>query len=247
MSGFATLRAQLRRRILVSYRVDPVVAQDLVPEPFRPQLIDGSAVAGVCIIGLTSVRPGWFRPRVGFRTENVAHRIGVEWDEDGEIKTGVYITERHSSSLLPVLAGGRLFPGVQKHARFTLDETASRYRVRMSAPGTTVAVDVRVGGDFASTLFDSVESASTFYRQGAVGWSPRRDGNGAEPVELTSEAWAAEGGEVLSLQSSFFDALPAGSAVLDSVIVMRDIPFFWDIPTGRPDAIARPTAEPVTA
>ena len=110
MSGFKTLRAQVRRRLLISYRVTPEVAQSLVPDQFRPQIIDGSAVAGVCMIGLQSVRPGWLRPRIGFRTENVAHRIAVEWDENGETRAGVYIVERHSSSLLPVLAGGRLFP-----------------------------------------------------------------------------------------------------------------------------------------
>ena len=166
MSGFKTLRAQVRRRLLISYRVNPEVAQTLIPEPFRPQIVDGSAVAGVCMIGLQSVRPGWIRPRLGFRTENVAHRIAVEWDEGGVTRSGVYIVERHSSSLLPVLGGGRLFPGVQKRARFKLDETASRFRVTMSAPGTHVAVDVELGGPWNSSLFPTVEDASSFHEHG---------------------------------------------------------------------------------
>jgi hypothetical protein len=235
MTGFKTLRAQVRRRLLISYRVDAEVAQSLIPDVFRPQIVDGSAVAGICMIGLQSVRPGWFRPRVGFRTENVAHRIAVEWDENGETRNGVYIVERHSSSLVPVLAGGRLFPGVQKRARFELDETTSRFRVRMAAPGTSVAVDVQLGGDWTSTLFPNVEAASTFHEQGAVGWSPRRDGHGVEPLELTSKEWAVEPGQVISVESSYFDALPAGAATLDSVVVMRDIPFFWDTPSIKPD------------
>jgi hypothetical protein len=235
MSGFKTLRAQVRRRLLISYRVDPDVAQGLIPSGFRPQIVDGSAVAGVCMIGLQSVRPGWFRPRVGLRTENVAHRIAVEWDESGTTRNGVYIVERHSSSLLPVLAGGRLFPGVQKHARFDLDETESRFRVSMSAPGTRVSVDVQLGGPWISTLFPNVEAASDFYQRGAVGWSPRRDGQGVEPLELTSKEWAIEPGQVISLKSSYFDALPEGAATLDSVVVMRDIPLFWDTPHIQPD------------
>jgi hypothetical protein len=44
---------------------------------------------------------------------------------------------------------------------------------------------------------------------------------------------------VLSLKSSYFDALPQGAATLDSVLVMRDIPFFWDTPRIVPDGIAR--------
>jgi hypothetical protein len=239
MSGFRTLRAQVRRRLLISYRVDPVIAQGLIPQPFRPQLVDGSAVAGVCMIGLRSVRPGWLRPRLGFRTENVAHRIAVEWDERGVTRSGVYIVERHSSSLVPVLAGGRLFPGVQKRAHFELDETDSRFRVGMSAPGIRVAVDVELGGEWSSSLFPNVEAASAFHEQGAVGWSPRRDGNGVEPLELTSKEWAVEPGRVLGLTSSYFDALPDGAAVLDSVVVMRDLPFFWDTPRLVPDNSAR--------
>ncbi|MDQ4212599.1 DUF2071 domain-containing protein [Microbacterium sp. ASV81] len=238
MSGFKTLRAQVRRRLLISYRVNPDVAQTLIPEPFRPQIVDGSAVAGVCMIGLQSVRPGWIRPRLGLRSENVAHRIAVEWDEDGVTRSGVYIVERHSSSLLPVLAGGRLFPGVQKRARFTLDETTSRFRVAMSARGIRVAVDVELGGPWNSSLFSTVEEASSFHEHGAVGWSPRRDGRGVEPLELTSTDWMVEPGRVISVQSSFFDQLPEGAAVLDSVVVMRDLPFFWDTPAIVPERVA---------
>lgn len=242
MIGLARLRAQVRRRLLVTYRVDPVVARQLVPEPFRPQIVNGSAVAGVCMIGLQSVRPGWLVPRIGFRTENVAHRIAVEWDEDGLTRSGVYIVERHSSSLLPVIAGGRLFPGVQKRGRFELDETATRFRVKMSAPGIDVAVDARLGGKWISSLFPTVEAASEFYRNGSVGWSPKPDGSGLEPLELTSTEWAVEPAELLSVHSSFFDAMPEGAAIFDSVVAMRDLPFVWETPEIVPDAAPRTLA-----
>lgn len=231
-----TLRAQVRRRLLVSYRVDPTLAASLVPAPFRPQLVDGSAVAGVCVIGLTSVRPGWLRARVGFRTENVAHRIAVEWDEKGATRSGVYILERHSSSVLPVLLGGRLFPGVQRRARFRLDESTDRFRVIMTAASVAVDVDAAVGGPWTSSLFPTVEAASAFHEQGSVGWSPRRRGGGAEPLELTSRDWAVEPARAIRIRSSFFDALPADRVELDSVLLMRDLPFFWDTPRLRPDA-----------
>lgn len=230
MSVLPTLRAQVRRRLLITYRVDPEVAASLVPFPFRPQLVNGSAVAGVCMIGLQAVRPGWLRFRLGFRTENVAHRVAVEWDEDGGTRSGVYIVERHSSSLLPVLGGGRLFPGVQRRGRFDLDEDSDRFRVRMTAPGIRVAVDVETGGGWQSELFATVDESSEFHRQGSVGWSPCVNGDGVEALELTSKEWAAEAGFVHSVESSFFESLPEGSAVLDSALVMRDLPFFWDTP-----------------
>ncbi|MEO8527806.1 MAG: DUF2071 domain-containing protein [Pseudolysinimonas sp.] len=229
MNIFGTLRAQVRRRLLFSYRVDPVVARTLIPEPLRPQLVDGSAVAGLCVIGLTDVRPGWLRPKVGLRTENLAHRIAVEWDEGGETHTGVYVLERHSSALLPVLLGGRLFPGFQKRARFALDETATRYRVRATGDDVSIDVDVELTDRWESSLFPDVAAASEFYKSGAVGWSPRRDGT-VEPLELSSEGWLASPGLVHHVESSFLDALPAGAATLDSVLVMRDIPSVWEVP-----------------
>jgi hypothetical protein len=195
------------------------------------------------MIGLHSIRPGWLRPQVGFRSENIAHRVAVEWSEHGETRTGVYILERHSSSILPVLVGGRLFPGVQKRGRVDLDESETRFRVQMSAPGTHVAVDVELGGAWTSTLFPTVDAASAFYEHGSVGWSPKRNGAGAEPLQLTSPDWAVEPAHAISVQSSFFDALPAGSAVLDSVVAMSDLPFFWDTPRITPERVTRPSRQ----
>lgn len=73
------------RRILVNYRVDPTIAKSLVPSPFRPQLVAGSAVAGICLIRLRELRP-WFLPAaLGLHSENAAHRIAVEWNEGDRV------------------------------------------------------------------------------------------------------------------------------------------------------------------
>ncbi len=45
-----TLDGTIERRILINYRLDPAAARQLVPSPLRPQLVAGSAVAGVCLI-----------------------------------------------------------------------------------------------------------------------------------------------------------------------------------------------------
>ena len=39
------VRDEVERRLLVNYRVDPEVLARALPAPFRPQLIEGSAVA----------------------------------------------------------------------------------------------------------------------------------------------------------------------------------------------------------
>lgn len=226
----STIRGRMRRRLLLTYRVDPAVARSVVPAPFRPQIVDGSAVGGVCLIALTELRPGWMLPGIGISTENAAHRFAVEWDEGEETRAGVYVMERHTSGAVPVIGGGRFFPGVQQRARFDVEESGSRFQVRMDAPGAHVGADVELTDQWRSTLFSTIDDASQFYRAGAVGWSPRRDDRGAEAVELTSERWEVEAGRVREVSSSFFDRLPGGSAEIDSALVMRDIPVTWQAP-----------------
>lgn len=76
-------------------------------------------------------------------------------------------------------------------------------------------------------------------------WSPRRDGRGVEPIELTSDAWAVEPGRINEIRSSFFDALPSGAAELDSVVIMRNLPLVWNIP--RTASVDRGLAHAVNA
>ncbi|OZB83559.1 MAG: hypothetical protein B7X41_10385 [Microbacterium sp. 14-71-5] len=239
MSVVPGVRAHLRRRLLVSYRLDPETARTLVPAPLRPQLVNGQALAGFCVLGLDGVRPRWAPAGAGLRSENAAHRIAVEWDDDGVVRSGVYILERHSSAWHPVLFGGRLFPGVHRRARFTTDERGDRYAMTMDAEGEHLAADVEVGGAWASSLFASVEEASAFYRAGRIGWSLGHDGVTLEAVALAAEEWAVEGARIRGVRSSFFEALPDGAAELDHVVVMRDLEITMEAPTTGADTRAR--------
>jgi len=233
------LAATIERRLLISYRLDPDVAQSLLPTGLRPHLVDGSAVSGICLLRLGSFRPAFIRPPIGWGAENAAHRIAVQWDEPGSAtpRTGVYIPIRHSASRIPALIGGRLFPGVHRHARFDVSETAGRLQVGLTAPDVSVRADVEVVADAAwsSSLFADVRAASDFYRAGAVGWSPSHGPVGRpvyDGLELKTDAWSVSGGRIRSLESSFFDALPPGSAEPDSVLVMRDVPMRWGVVRG---------------
>ncbi|WP_372966759.1 DUF2071 domain-containing protein [Microbacterium sp.] len=224
MTIIHSVHARLRRRLLISYRVDPRVAATLLPTGFRPQIVDGAALAGVCVLGLESIKPLGMPGRAGLRSENAAHRMAVEWDGEHGVESGVFIFERHSSAWHPVLFGGRLFPGVHRRARFRVEESADRYALTMEAGGHSIHADVEVGGEWSSGFFPSVQEASDFYRSGSVGWSLGRDERRAEAVTLTAEGWNVEGARVHGLRSSFFEALPEGAAVFDSVVVMRDLP-----------------------
>src|SRR5437764_15331583 len=105
------IRGTIDRRILVNYRVGPKVLEKILPPPFRPKLVNGVGMAGVCLIRLKSIRPRFLPGFVGISSENAAHRIAVEWEQDGTPHEGVFIRRRDTSSRLNALAGGRLFPG----------------------------------------------------------------------------------------------------------------------------------------
>ena len=71
------IRGVIDRRILVNFTVDPAVAAKLLPRPFRPKLVNGIAVAGICLIRLKQIRPRGWPAILGISSENAAHRIGV--------------------------------------------------------------------------------------------------------------------------------------------------------------------------
>ena len=222
------LDAVIERRLLVNFRLDPQVAARLLPAPFRPQLVEGDAVAGVCLIRLGGMRPAGFPVAAPVHVESAAHRIAVEWDAADGPAHGVWVPERHTASRLAAAVGGRGFPGVQRPAAFRVRESAGRSAVSVEASDVSVAADVETTERFSSGLFADLASASAFFRAGDVGWSPARRADRAEGLRLTTDRWRIEPGLAHEARSSFFDALPAGSAVFDSALVMRDVPVRWE-------------------
>ena len=185
---------------------------------------------------LGDFRPAWFRPELGWGGENIAHRIAVEWDDETGTHSGVYIPYRHSDSWLPVAAGARVFPGIHHHCRFDVIETDDSFRVAMTSPTASVSAHVAIAAEWSSTLFPTVDDASRFFELGAVGWSPDRKGRRLDGLRLATDAWKVDGARAVEVRSSFFDSLPAGSARLDCVLVMRRVPIVWSV---VPDRIVR--------
>lgn len=223
----------IERRLLVNYRVDPEVAASLLPAPLRPHLVNGWAVAGICLIRLGRLRPSWVPGWAGMHTENAAHRIAVEWDGTGGRHSGVYIPRRDSDSVATVLAGGRLFPGEHHYASFNVRETARDLHVAFASSdgAAQVSIDVHVAQRLqGSALFTGLRQASDFFRHASAGFSATRDGGRLDGLELRADRWAVEPAEVRAVRSSFFDnarLFPPGSATLDCALLMRDIPVTW--------------------
>jgi Uncharacterized conserved protein (COG2071) len=226
------LKGVIERRLLVNYRADPEAVAAQLPPGFRPQLVDGAAVAGICLVRFGALRPPGVSPRLGLRSENAAHRFAVEWDTDAGAKTGVYISRRFSDALVNVLAGGRLYPGVHHRADFQVDETPREVRVAFTARdgSGSVAVEVERSETLHSSLFADLHEASEFFRLGSAGLSPALAPRTVEGLELHAKGWAVHPLAVRSARSSLFDdpaAFPPGSIQLDCALLMLDTPVVW--------------------
>ncbi|HEX4590020.1 MAG TPA: DUF2071 domain-containing protein [Gemmataceae bacterium] len=228
------VRGVIDRRILVNFRVDPAVLTELLPKPFRPQVVHGAGMAGVCLIRLTHVRPWWLPPFAGITSENAAHRIAVEWDgEDGCRRTGVFIPRRDTSSRINALAGARLFPGEQHHAKFRVDERHGRYLVAVESDDghSRLFVEGRRTAEVPeSSVFGSLGEASDFFEQGSVGYSATRRAGCFDGLELRSFAWDVQPLAIDRVESSYFEdqaLFPRGSVAFDCALLMRGIHHEW--------------------
>jgi len=238
------------RRILVNYRVDPAHLAPLVPPPFRPLLRDGWAVAGICLIRLSELRPRHLPASLGLCSENAAHRIAVEWDVDGTTQTGVYIPRRDTSSRFNALVGGRLFPGLHHRARFEVQETASEWTVRVASDDGDMACGFQArmaDRPPAGSVFRSGEEAAAFFRTGCAGYSASRGRRCYEGLELRCQSWEMQALEVAWAQSSWFDdsrRFPPGSVEFDSAFLMRSVPHRWVSRPALPMSVIAPPLAP---
>jgi hypothetical protein len=232
------IRGVIDRRLLVNYRVDPGVLAPLLPAPFRPKLIRGYGMVGICLIRLKRVRPTFLPSWLGISSENAAHRTAVEWDDGGTVREGVYVRRRDTSSRLNALAGGRLFPGIHHHAMFTVAETAARIDVALRSDDGVTTLSVRghrADALPASSVFRSLEEASAFFRAGSLGYSATPDPSRFQGLELRCLKWEVEPLAVEEVRSSFFDdeaLFPPGSITFDCALLMRGIDHEWH---GKPD------------
>ena len=232
------IRGVIDRRILVNYHVDPGVLAPLLPPPFRPKVVHGVGMVGICLIRLKKVRPAFLTSWLGISSENAAHRTAVEWDENGTVREGVYVRRRDTDSRLNAWAGGRLFPGIHHHARFTVEETADRCHVALRSDDRVTSMEVRgrrVDELPATSVFGSLEEASAFFRAGSLGYSATPRPSHFQGLELRCLSWRAEPLEVEEVRSSFFEdesLFPQGSIGFDCALLMRGIEHEWH---GKPD------------
>lgn len=64
------IKGLIERRILVNFRVDPAILARVVPSPFRPKVVAGAGIAGICLIRLSGLRPRWLPRFAGLGNSN---------------------------------------------------------------------------------------------------------------------------------------------------------------------------------
>jgi len=68
----------IKRRILINYQVESEIISGRLPSIFKPKVVKGKSIIGVCLIRLEQIHPKFVPLSLGISSENAAHRIAVE-------------------------------------------------------------------------------------------------------------------------------------------------------------------------
>lgn len=229
-----TIQGIIKRRILINYRAEPSVIQQILPPPFRPKLHNGKAIAGICLIRLEHIRPKFMPEFVGISSENAAHRIAVLWeDERGKTKEGVYIPRRDTDSFINSAVGGKLFSGEHHKANFEIKEFANELDFEMKSDDQKVLVSF-TGKTSESlpknSIFSSLDEASGFFETGSLGYSPSKNTKQLDGLLLQIENWNVSAFDLSRVYSSFYDnkeIFSNGSIEFDHALLMKNIAHKW--------------------
>ncbi|MFK7910239.1 MAG: DUF2071 domain-containing protein [Akkermansiaceae bacterium] len=229
-----TITGVIRRRVLLNYRIDPEITASILPRNFRPQLVNGYAIAGICLIRLEQVRPKGMPALVGFSSENSAHRIGVEWDAAGIKKYGVYVPRRDTDCMFNALVGGRLFPGAHELSAFEVSDKNGNISMQVTAKDygmPLVDFDAEESERLPdNSIFSSLAESSAFFEAGCIGYSPKPNSCHMEGLQLRTQKWKVSPLKVSSIRSAYFDdreIFRKEAIQFDHALLMRDIPHEW--------------------
>jgi hypothetical protein len=227
------LEGIIARRVLVNFWADPAVVQRWVPEPFQVSVQNGCAVVGVCLIRLENLRPKGLPAILGMSSENMAHRVAIWYPRAGGTREGVYIWRRETDQAIISLLGGKLFPGVHRHATFGVEEGGGAMTIEVRTEGRDA--DVWFGAHDAACwtptpLFRTFAEASRFFESGDCGFSCSGSSGVLEGMRLRVGCWEMTPLEVHGVRAAFHEdphRFPSGSVIFDCGLLMRGIPHQW--------------------
>mgnify|MGYP000134884593 CR=1 FL=1 len=222
------IRGTIERRILVNYRVDIGTLGAVLPEPFRGREVgeSGKGIGSLCFMRIEDARLRFTPRSTGISVETLTHRISAERDSNGGTENCVYVPRRDVSSRFCATVGKSALPTDLGCADFRVWEKDGVCRVRVDCGEEYAGVEIHETGSDEITegsVFDSVESASEFFCEAGMRYSP--SGERYDGIEFCPREFEMKPVEVKELQSSYFGK--AESAELDSAFKMEGIEHEW--------------------
>ncbi len=227
------LEGTITRRVLLNFRADPEVVRCLVPEPLEVANQNGFAVVGVCLVRLEQLRPKGLPSFMGVSSEGMAHRVAVRYPTPDGWRDGVFVWRRETDRRPIALVGGRVFPGVHRHAEFLIAEDDGRLAMAVFTERNKadVSLEARYPAEWTRTsLFGTFEEASRFFERGDCGFSCSPRTRELEGIQLRTHRWKVIPLQVHRAYSAFFenpDRFPPGSVECDSALLMHGVVSEW--------------------
>lgn len=228
------IRGRIVRRVLINVRIRPDALAAILPPMFKPRLVNGWAVGGICFIALEQIRMPFLPTIIGLKSNNSAHRFAVyKVDENGVETDCVYVPRRDTDSRLSICAGRYLFPAELYEAQFEVTDTGSGIKLNVKSADHKADIEFSaVVNDSVQTgsVFSTIDELSEFFRLGKIGYSPRSQSGVLDGVRLETDTWNGVPLKIENFESSFFsqgNLFPEGSVELDSAFLMRNIDHYW--------------------
>lgn len=243
---FSIARGVIDRKVIVQYRVDPDVLALQLPEPYRPRLIRGVGVAGVCVFRVRGFHHRLLPTILQNVSENIVYRVGVEWTEDQKLCAGVYTLRQETSSLLKSTLERRTSWGTRLfHAHIRVDDHEGTYRIAACSRDAQfrLLIQAQLQREFtAHSVFRSAEDAAEFLeRQFEASVNPddsrptvlgTRHATGLDEYNV---GWHVEPLAIQQLVTEFFDdtaRFPAGAIQFDCAVVASSVQPAWSSEPG---------------
>ncbi len=220
------LRGTIDRQVLIAYRIDVDHVRSLVPEPFTPDVVDGSAICSVSLVSMHQIRPPYCPSVLGFRAESAAHSVAVILPSG---QHGMYVLRHDSSSSLSRMSGSRVFPGELHSSTFSVAECSTDIDIRMkshNSPTTVIAKGDIVTDLDSGSIFGSLERATQFFSDGASHYVAAHLPSEFVGVRLDARDWIVQPLDLSLAKASYFEdghLMPSSSVTFDSAMIMRGI------------------------
>ncbi|GAA3293694.1 hypothetical protein Dvina_19565 [Dactylosporangium vinaceum] len=224
-SQLPSVRALVNERIIFNYRLPADYLKRLLPVAWlTPQLVDGSAVASVCVLRLSRVTAGPFPSVLGVHSVSSARRYGV-LDERSGGSPAVFVSERTTNSALGSLFTAAGFSAQHDYLPAAIGDDGESILVTLGNDRFTGrAVPASL---WSSSLFPELEDFSTFLAEGVRSYGTSRREGRLTILDLFKEDRGYQPLAAREVGGSLVQPWLDAGAVLDSVARTTDAKYRW--------------------